>query len=124
MLQVTTAVSYTHLDVYKRQVLVRGGQQRVVEKINAFVQADQEKGLRSGVMATDQTMGSYHASAVLSVGDRNDLKTVAARLFDVLRKFDQLEVDIVYAEVFDYEKEGLAVMNRLNKAAGFTYIDV
>ena len=75
-------------------------------------------------MATTQTENKYICDTVLCVGDREKIETVAINLFKTLRKFDFMNVDIVYAEVFDEIGEGAAIMNRLNKAAGFNYIDV
>lgn len=73
-------------------------------------------------MATEQTKDSYNCSSVLVVGDRNRPETIGANLFKILRKFDFIGVDVVYSEVFDEDGEGAAIMNRLNKAAGFNYI--
>jgi len=39
-------------------------------------------------------------------------------LYDTLRAFNKYELDIIYSEVFPEEGVGLAVMNRLQKAAG------
>lgn len=47
---------------------------------------------------------------------------MGANLFKILRKFDFIGTDVVYSEVFDEDGEGAAIMNRLNKAAGFNYI--
>lgn len=117
-------MKYTHYSPKARVTLVKGEIHRVVKKINSLVVEEQEKGLKVGVMATDETKDSYHADIVLSVGKRNDELAVGANLFKTLRKFDFLEADIVYSEVFVETGEGLAIMNRLNKAAGYQYIEV
>ena len=38
--------------------------------------------------------------------------------------FDFLGAERVYSEVFSEEGEGMAIMNRLNKAAGYCVIDL
>lgn len=43
---------------------------------------------------------------------------MAAHLFDVLRHFDHIDVDIILSEGFAEDSFGQAVMNRLIKAAG------
>ena len=74
-------------------------------------------------MATEKTKECYEADVVLSLGNRDKLEEIGANLFKHLRKFDYLGVDTVYSEVFPEEGEGLAIMNRLNKAAGYSQID-
>jgi len=56
------------------------------------------------------------------VGSRKDLTTVAKNLFRLLRKFDDEKVDIIIAEEITLKDLGVAVMNRLRKAAGFNII--
>jgi len=58
------------------------------------------------------------------VGDIERPETIAKNLFSTLRKFDTLGVDIILSESFAYEKIGLAIMNRLQKAAGYNIIEV
>ncbi|MPN41737.1 Threonylcarbamoyl-AMP synthase [bioreactor metagenome] len=85
---------------------------------------DEENGISTGVMASEETKGLYSCKTVLPVGNRSDISTVAANLFDTLRRFDELGIKRVYSEVFDESGCGMAVMNRLNKAAGYKCIKV
>ena len=52
------------------------------------------------------------------VGSRENEHEVAAHLFDVLRHFDHIDVDVILSEGFSEDSFGQAVMNRLIKAAG------
>ena len=63
---------------------------------------------------------SYYKGEVLSLG--NDLEEVGSNLFDALRQMDKMNVDIVYAEEFQAEGIGQAIMNRLLKSAGYKII--
>lgn len=117
-------MKYTHYSPKAQVTLVKGETSVVVEKINSLVAENQAKGLKVGVMATDETKDRYKADIVLSVGARNDEIAIGASLFKILRKFDFFAADIVYSEVFAETGEGLAIMNRLNKAAGYNYIEV
>lgn len=56
-------------------------------------------------------------------GSLADLHTVATGLYDTLRQFDELEVDIIFSEMFPECGIGAAVMNRLEKAAGHQIIE-
>lgn len=117
-------MKYTHYSPKAKVILVKGEVNMVVEKINRLVEENRAKGFKVGVMATDETKDSYKADIVLSVGERKDEIAIGASLFKTLRKFDFLQADIVYSEVFAETGEGLAIMNRLNKAAGYNYIEV
>ncbi len=117
-------MKYTHYSPKADVTLVRGEIGAVVEKINALAKLDEEKGIKVGIMATEETKDMYPYGTVLSVGERGRIETVGANLFKTLRQFDHLNMDVVYSEVFPLDGEGLAVMNRLNKAAGYKFIDV
>ncbi len=115
-------MKYKHYSPAARVILVSGERQRVIDKINEKVAEDSAKGYKVGVMATVQTENSYKCDNILVVGDREKPETIGANLFKILRKFDFIGADIVYSEVFEEDGEGAAIMNRLNKAAGFNYI--
>lgn len=114
-------MKYTHYSPKAEVYLVRGTQ--TIEAINRMAKQQQAQGKKVGVLATEESKQKYQADIVLSVGSREDLESVGANLFRVLRKFDFLEADVVYAEVFPLEGEGLAIMNRLQKSAGYRYIE-
>ena len=44
---------------------------------------------------------------------------MAHRLFDTLRRLDEERMDVIFSEVMPPEGMGLAVMNRLGRAAAF-----
>ena len=58
-----------------------------------------------------------------SLGKRNDYITHAQRLFDELRKIDEAEsIKTVYSRLPSTDGVGLAVYNRLIRAAGFNVV--
>ncbi|MBQ3168301.1 MAG: threonylcarbamoyl-AMP synthase, partial [Clostridia bacterium] len=58
---------------------------------------------------------------VFSLG--KDPKEMAHRLFDALREMDARGVSAIFSEAVDAEGIGLAVMNRLGRAAAFHIVD-
>lgn len=66
-------------------------------------------------------MGMYGNRRVLSLGA--DAGEVANRLFEALREADALGAQVIFSEAVDEAGIGLAVMNRLGRAAGFHVID-
>lgn len=105
-------------------ILVEGDIGRIVEKINALIEEYVHKGVKVGIIATDETSHLYSNVIVKSVGSRYNLNTVARNLFRILREFDEEDVELIIAEGFPQEDLGLAIMNRLRKAAEFNIIRV
>ena len=74
------------------------------------------------IFATEQTKGYYRGKKYVIIGDREQPETLCANLFDALRE-ESHGVDIIFAEGVPTDHEGLAYMNRLLRAAGFTVLD-
>jgi L-threonylcarbamoyladenylate synthase len=72
---------------------------------------------RVGVLTTEDNQGEYEGIITVVCGSRGNPATVAHNLYDALRKFDELGVDLILAETFPMEGLYLSVMNRLTKAA-------
>ncbi len=58
------------------------------------------------------------------VGSRDDPQEVALALFDGMRRLDEADVGIMFAESYDTAGVGLAIMNRLTMAAGGRVVEV
>lgn len=112
-------MKYRHYAPKAELTIVDGGESAVVKRINELLEDAAKKGLRSGVIATDATMGSYHATSVKSAGDRGKEESAARELYRILREFDEEGMDVIYSEAFAESGIGQAVMNRLLKAAGY-----
>ena len=97
---------------------------QVIAKINALTGEAQVKGQSVGVLATAENQDAYIADHLIVIGQREDEAEIARHLFDVLRQFDTLGVDVIYSESFAAAGVGQAIMNRLLKAAGHKRIFV
>lgn len=113
-------MKYRHYAPKADMAIVEGNDAAVVDYINRQISEHPEK--KTGVLATDENARKYRGGIVLCAGDQNDMAEVAHNLFKILREFDDLGVDQIYSESFTTKGEGLAVMNRLMKAAGHTVI--
>ena len=117
-------MKYRHYAPKGELTIVSGEMDKVVETINARVKQDMDKGLKTGVIGTDETVGQYHADSKKSVGKRLDEASIARRLYQILREFDDEDVEVLYSEAFDETGVGQAIMNRLLKAAGHKVLGV
>ncbi|MFB2021666.1 L-threonylcarbamoyladenylate synthase [Pseudoflavonifractor sp. P01025] len=61
---------------------------------------------------------------VMDLGPAGDKEEQARHIFDALRSFDHTSVPAIWAQCPDTTGIGLAIANRLNKAAGFHIIQV
>jgi L-threonylcarbamoyladenylate synthase len=86
--------------------------------LQRLIEEKQEEGLRVGVLATEESVEWYPSDVTIACGKRSELESVAAALYETLRKFNQEKVDIIYSEMFPNTGVGHAIMNRLQKAAG------
>ncbi|MCM3764042.1 L-threonylcarbamoyladenylate synthase [Neobacillus niacini] len=107
-------MKYTHYAPNAPLYLVSGSR----EFLQGLVAEKRVEGLRVGVLATEESAEFYDADLVLACGKRAELETVAAALYDVLRKFNAHGVDVIFSEMFPVDGVGHAIMNRLQKAAG------
>lgn len=110
---------YRHYAPKAPMTLFEGDTEAVVARICALAEADAAAGKTVGIIGTDETFARYQVGLVRSFGSREHVNTVAHNLFAVLREFDDLNVDVIYAESVPKKGIGLAIMNRLSKAAGY-----
>ncbi len=81
-------------------------------------------GARTGVICFDEYAGWFDRCPVRSIGPAADPDEQARRVFDALRYFDGTDVTAIYAQCPGDGGLGLAVANRLKKAAGFHIVEV
>ena len=115
---------YKHYAPKGDLTIVDGEEDKVVSTINQLATEATDKGSKVGIIATSETADRYGIGQVLIIGDRADEGSIAHNLYDILRQFDDLEVDIIYSESFSTPRMGQAIMNRLLKAAGQKTIQV
>lgn len=115
-------MKHKHYAPNARVILVEGAIPAVIVKIKELTDFYRLKACRVGVLATDETLTAYRADIVKSLGSRFNLAVIAQNLFRLLREFDVEGADVIIAESVPSEGLGLAVMNRLRKASGYTII--
>lgn len=121
-------MKYTHYAPKGELWIVSGESQKAQLKMTEMLQQAKEHGKKTGVLAPKETVQLWeqteYADVVLECGSIGDLSSVARDLYATLRKFDELGVEFMIAEAFPKLDMGLAVMNRLEKAAGGRIISV
>jgi L-threonylcarbamoyladenylate synthase len=115
-------MKHRHYAPKAEMILVEGDPDKVVKRIKELVAVSLADGKKVGILATEESISSYDGDVLRSLGSRNNLGEVARNLFRLLREFDEEEVDIIIAEGVPPRGLGLAVMNRLRRAASFNIL--
>ena len=78
------------------------------------------KGARVGVLVADEDLATFQNSdtVIQTLGSANDPKQIATALFAGLRALEAAGVDVILCRNFDEHGLGLAIRDRLLKAAG------
>lgn len=112
-------MKYKHYAPESPVYLVEGEDEAVIE----FFKTKQREE-NCGILCFDEDAKLLSSKNLLSLGGQNRQDRQAHSLFDMLRRFDCMSVKTIYARIPSEEGVGLAVYNRLIRAAGFSVINV
>lgn len=115
-------MKHRHYAPKAKMIVVEGNLEAVVKKVAELADHYRRTGVKVGILATKETVSSYKADVIKSLGSRSCLEEIAKNLFRLLREFDADGVDLIIAEGVPAEGLGLAVMNRLRKASGYRIV--
>ena len=111
-------MKYRHYSPRAKVIILDG----TAENVAAYV--NENCGARTAVLCFNGEEGLFNAPVCLSYGDPEKPETLAEKLFACLRELDREDIDEIYSRCPPKDGVGLAVYNRLSKAAGNTVIEV
>lgn len=114
---------YRHYAPGGQLTLVRGDAQCVASVCRRMYQEAVQAGKSARILAFSEHLPYYAGLEALSIGSLARPETVARELFAVLRRMDEEGVEALTCEVLPPEGLGLAIMNRLSRAAAFRVLD-
>lgn len=117
-------MKYRHYAPKGQMTIIEGDTGKVVDEINRLVKEKTDEGCSVAVIATEETKDAYACANVRSVGSRATEGSIAAGLYDILRGMDHIGAEYIYAESFEKDTLGKAIMNRMLKAAAYHVIKV
>lgn len=117
-------MKYRHYAPKGQMTIIEGDTSKVVDEINRLVKEKTDEGCSVAVIATEETKDAYACANVRSVGSRATERSIAAGLYDILREMDHIGAEYIYAESFEKDTLGKAIMNRMLKAAAYHVIKV
>lgn len=110
---------YRHYSPDGQVTLVEGAEAAVVAALRTLYAHADGAGHRACVLCFTEHVAALSDCHPHDLGSRDDPSQVAHRLFDTLRRLDDEGMEAIFSEVVPPEGVGLAVMNRLGRAAAF-----
>lgn len=117
-------MKYRHYAPKAAVTVVGGNTEAVAEKIRALYDEAKAAGRNPAVLARAENLPLYGGRDAHALGAAGSIESVGGALFETLRLVDAEGRTDVFAEAVEPKGFGLAVMNRLLRAAGFNYIQV
>ena len=115
---------YKHYAPKATVTLVEGPDEKVISRLRLLWQQETSSGKKACVLCFSEHMELLQDCSPHDIGSRNRMEDIAHRLFQTLRQLDEEGMESVFSEVVPPEGIGLAVMNRLGRAAAFRTIKV
>lgn len=112
-------MKYKHYAPTAQFVLLDGNDENIIEFLK-----NEQKERKCAILCYDEEAKLLENKLLLPIGRRGDLKTHAKMLFARLRECDSLSPDIIYAHIPDKEGLGLALYNRMIRAAAHTVLKI
>jgi len=111
-------MKYAHYAPKGALTLVQGTDPELVaDAIRTRLKGASLAGERTGVLTYTEHADWYKADLVTDCGSLSDMRSVARRLYESLRGFDEAGITYILAEGCHEDGIGATVMNRLRKAA-------
>ncbi len=114
---------YKHYAPKGALTLVMGTDENVLPLMKKKYGEAIAKGKTACLLAFDDCLPALAGCHTLSLGQLTHPEEMANRLFDLLRRMDQENIDVIYSQVVPAQGVGLAIMNRLGRAAAFHTLD-
>ena len=107
----------SHYSPRAKLILVENKRDAQVEEVRKLASEYIARELKVGIMAKEENQNKYDRFEVKVIGKGSELDVCAANLFSTLRSFDKEGFEIIIAEGVEEHGLGLAIMERLRKAA-------
>ena len=115
-------MKYRHYAPKGELTVFDGSPDRVIAAICENYDRAAAEGHRPLILAMEDQLTAYGDRRTESLGD--DVRAMAHRMFALLRDADALGADVLFSEAVEAQGLGLAVMNRLGRAAAFHIVQV
>ena len=121
---VSPGMMYRHYAPRGQLTLVKGEPATVRDACHALYRQAVAEGKKARVLAFEEHAASYADCETLTIGSLNRPESIARELFAALRRMDDEGVEAMFCEAVETKGIGLAIMNRMCRAAAFHVLEV
>ena len=111
-------LKYVHYAPQAPLYLILASPEKLLAEIVRLQNSYQRQGKHVGFLLSKELAAEFEADTVEILGSRDNAAELAANLYGALRRLDESPAELIIAEGYNEAGIGLAVMNRLKKAAG------
>lgn len=112
-------MKYRHYAPSAPFILLDGDEKDIIK----FLQNEQ-KNKKCAILCYNEEAALLNDEILLPIGARDDKVSHARSLFSRLRECDQIKPDVIYAHIPDKEGLGMALYNRMIRAAAHTILKI
>lgn len=112
-------MKYKHYAPNKKLLVVENR-----NKLDKIIEELESKGYKIALLCSKEVCQKFKDKKleIIELGSETNLYEIAKNLFDAFRKLDKLNVDLGVIHSFSEKGIGLAIMNRMRKASGFSIV--
>lgn len=118
-------MKYRHYAPKVGLTILEGDAQSRIQYIKDYVGVKGTVSKKVGIITTNEEKEEYPKGEnfiTYSLGSRLNEEEIASNIYSVLRAFDDTDVEHIFCETFWNGNMSEAIMNRLNKAAGYNIV--
>ncbi len=112
-------MKYKHYAPSVPFVLLKGKEPDIIDFLKKKQQTE-----RCAILCYSEEIPELQNGNLIDIGKAENLETQAQRLFTALRDADKFDVDVIYGHLPSKEGIGLALYNRMIRAAAHTILEV
>jgi L-threonylcarbamoyladenylate synthase len=119
--QVSPGLLGKHYTPKAELVLVKGEKDSALKKLSGLAKQARAEGRSVGLLLANEDTASFESCIEYSLGSSNDLESIARNLYAGMRALDDKNVNIILTRDFGSQGLGLAIHDRLLRAASQIY---
>ena len=121
---ISPGMMYRHYAPKGNLTLIHGEPDAVRDACRKLYAEAVAQGENACILALEERLDGYEGCQTLTIGSLARPETIAHTLFAALRRMDDEGVDTMLCEAIDTSGIGLAIMNRMVRAASFHVLEV
>ena len=121
---ISPGMMYRHYAPKGNLTLIHGEPDAVRDACRKLYAEAVAQGENACILALEERLDGYEGCQTLTIGSLAHPETIAHTLFAALRRMDDEGVDTMLCEAIDTSGIGLAIMNRMVRAASFHVLEV